>query len=530
MSLTTWHPPPITHIGGFSCHTSNGDYGRWSKLPHNSHYSPVTLTTPSSPWLQRKSSSSDYYDSDVFGSSGTFLFGRQPDTSSNITNITVTDQSSYPFATEVRKSLLSGNNNNNKNDTKTVLYTYTDPTTLNSNNKVSTSTYTPELYSTNESKVPSYRTNFTTTVKSAVAPWNQNNYSSNSIESQKESGSPSWRSVKPTTTSSLSGTSYITEPSTTRGYELYADSSKGRPTSTVSTSLYTTSAPVKNQSLHRSNSYHGPSSSTTIDSTVIPYSPVTSRTVKDRLDSWGNDRQNASTVNSIIPYSLRDSQASTNGRDTNHALTNGHSHISHRGVSEPRELLNSASSSRQDFYGGNKPHTYESYNHGLGLSRPNSAISNEYCNLEKSTANLQHKLDEINLGNNTNSSSNSLLIALSPRSSRKHLPTDWDRYLNGDRSATAPSSSEKLLSSDHFAVEKRFRSATTRKPKSILKKKSAYETVSGGESWKSYFQDNEFSGYGLYRQNTMPTMRQSSRAPLPQLARKSAGRRVHFAI
>ena len=564
MSLTTWHPPPVTHIG-FSSHTSNGDYGRWSQLP-NSHYSPVTLTTPtSSPWLQRKSSSSDYHDPDIFGSSGMLSFGsRQPDTSSNVTNITVSDKSSYPFASEGRKSLLSGNNNNIKNDTKTVMYTYTDPTPF-INNKLSSSTYTPELYSTNESSVPSYKTNFTTTVKSAVSPWNQSNYSSSSSgsESQKEPGTPPWRSMKPATISSsgtgtgtsyTSGTGYITEPSTTRGYELYPDSSSshGRPKATVSTTLFTTSAPGKNQSLQRSNSYHGPSSSSsTIDSTVIPYSPaVTSRTVKDKLDSWGNDRQNASAVNSVMPYSFRDSLGNTNRKDTSHE----HNHLSYRGASEPRELLSSSSSSRSDYYGNNnsKPHTYESYNHGLGVpSRPNSGMVNGYSNnLDKCTTNLQQKLDEINLGINSNNSSasnssslgtklrtpespRSLLVPLSPRNSRKqHQHLDWDRYLNGDRSSTAPSGSDKLLSNgEHITMDHhRFRSATTRKPKSILKKKSAYETVSGGESWKSYFQENEFSGYGLYRQNTMPTMRQSSRAPLPQLARRSAGRRVHFAV
>ena len=230
MSLTTWHPPPITHIG-FPSHTSNSEYGRWSSMP-NSHYSPVTVTTPtSSPWLHRKSfsSQSENPDSDIFSSSGTLAYNnnRQPD-------ITFSDRnSSYPFASEVRKSLLTGNSsNNNKNDVKTILYTYNDPASLNSNNKISTSSYTPELYSSNENNAPSYKTNVTTAVKSQASPWNQNKYSLNSssisgLESQKEPSavsSPSWRSVKVSTSPTLSASTYVTEPTPTRGYELYSES------------------------------------------------------------------------------------------------------------------------------------------------------------------------------------------------------------------------------------------------------------------------------------------------------------------
>ena len=552
MSLTTWHPPPITHVG-FPSHTSNSEYGRWSSMPNN-HYSPVTVTTPtSSPWLHRKSfsSQSENPDSDIFSSSGTLAYNnnRQPD-------ITFSDRnSSYPFASEVRKSLLTGNSsNNNKNDVKTILYTYNDPASLNSNNKISTSSYTPELYSSNENNAPSYKTNVTTTVKSQASPWNQNKYSLNSssisgLESQKEPSavsSPSWRSVKVSTSPTLSASTYVTEPTPTRGYELYSESSNSnssRPTATVSTTVYTSPPGTnRNLSLQRSHSFHGPSSSSSsnsIDSKVIPYSPVSSRTVRDKLDSWGNDRQNASAVNSIIPY--------TSSRES---LQNGHNHMTYRSASEPRELLNSSpsSSSRHDSYNGSlKPHGYESYNQGLGLSRQNTAVTNGYGTLEKSTANLQQKLDELNMGDNNSVSSSSslatklrnpdsprsLLVPLSPRTSRKPLPVDWDRYLYGDRSTTAPTPSSSQINNnggDIFNREQRFRSAPSRKPKSILKKKSAYETVSGAESWKSYFQDSEFTGYGLYRQNTMPSMRQSSRAPLPQLTRKPSGRRVHFAV
>ena len=560
MSLTTWHPPPITHIG-FPSHTSNSEYGRWSSMP-NSHYSPITVTTPtSSPWLHRKSysSQSENPDSDIFSSTGTLAYNnnRQPDVALNDRS------SSYPFASELRKSLLTGNNSNNrKNDVKTILYRYNDPTSLNSNNKISTSTYTPELYSSNENNAPSYKTNFTATAKSTASPWNQNKYSVNGTsisgsEPQKEpptvSSSPSWRSVKVSTSPSLSASTYVTEPTPTRGYELYSElsnnnsnssSSSSRPAATVSTTVYASSPGTnRNLSLQRSNSFHGPASSSSnnsIDSKVIHYSPVSSRTVRDKLDSWGNDRQNASAVNSITPY--------TSSRES---LQNGHSHITYRSASEPRELLNSSPSSslRHDSYHGSlKPHTYESYNQGLGLSRQNTAVTNGYGTLEKSTANLQQKLDELNMGdNNSVSSSSSLatklrnpdsprsvLVSLSPRTSRKPLPVDWDRYLYGDRSTTAPSPSSSQtngnVGGDIFNREQRFRSAPSRKPKSILKKKSAYETVSGAENWRNYFQDSEYTGYGLYRQNTMPSMRQPSRAPLPQLTRKPSGRRVHFAV
>ena len=524
MSLTSWHPPPITPIG-FSSHTSNGDYGRWSHLADN-HYSPITFTTPSFPWLQRKSSFENH-NSDTFSSNGILSSGRKTDTASNVTNITFTEKNSYPFASEVRKSLLSGNNY--KNDSKAVLYTNTDPTP-NNTNKLAASAYTTELYNTHESSPPSFKTNFTTTVNSNVSPWNQNNYSTYSLESQKEPRNLSRRAAEPSTPG-LTATSHIKDPSTTRGYELYSYTN-GRPTTTASSNLHSTPSTSITQSLQRSNSFHGPA---TIHSPIVQYNAVSSKTVKDKLENWTNDRQNASSANSVVPYILKDSHVNSAGKEPSYSFTACQNH----------ELSNgSHTSSRLDLYGGTKPYTYESYNHGLGLSRPNSGISNGCGTLEKSTENLQHKLDELNMGNSalstassletklrTPESPRSLLVPLSPRNSRTQ--TDWDRYLNGDRSTTSPSSSEtmgKPRSNKYNSVDQRFWSATAGKPKSILKKKSAYETVSGIENCKSYFQDTEFTGYGLYRQNTMPVMKQSSRAPLPQLARKSTGRRVHFAI
>ncbi len=144
MSLATWHPPPVTHIG-FPNSTSNSEYGKWSPMPSNGHYAPVSLatSTPSSPWPNQKSrNSTSSYDSSDWNNS----YNRKSDVINGGNGVSLPENtSSYPFANEVRKNGMleqlngenrksrqidaNNNNSNISNDGRTTIYTYADPAT-----------------------------------------------------------------------------------------------------------------------------------------------------------------------------------------------------------------------------------------------------------------------------------------------------------------------------------------------------------------------------------------------------------------
>ncbi len=348
-----------------------------------------------------------------------------------------------------------------------------------------------------------------------------------------------------------------TKHSTNRGSGDFTDNRLDTGTFTGNGTLLYTTSPLpksvsgnRSHSLDRSSSFNGPSDFKPrsprgpSSPPVIHYTaPVSSGNVKDKLESWGNKRQNGRT--SLAFNLLCDGRVKSASQVPSHDLMTGSNHElnfgSQRRLSEPRELGNNT-----DLYGGAKFH----YDQGQNLPRTVSGVQNGYGTLDRSTNTLQQKLDELNLGNhsasspmNTVTSSPSLLTApgrfptfdesrspLAPINSGKQPMRDWE-VAPGQPGTNGL---DPALHS-HFGNitnQHRYHSAPTRKLKSILKKRSAYDTVSGGENWSSYFQEVEFSGYGLQRQNTMPNMRQGApRAQLPQLGgRKSAGRRVHFAV
>ncbi len=135
MSLATWHPPPVTHIG-FSGHTSNGEYGKWPSLPSNGHYAPVssaTTTLPPSPWLNRKLSTNGSRNNS---------FAAHPEATSagatvsfpsyTHTNGRVEDSDRHLPDThwnEVRKNHFQDSNNNIalENGTRTSSYNFSEP-------------------------------------------------------------------------------------------------------------------------------------------------------------------------------------------------------------------------------------------------------------------------------------------------------------------------------------------------------------------------------------------------------------------
>ncbi len=571
MSLASWQPPP-TPYGGLS-HTSNSDYGRWSNLT-NAGFSTVTLTAPPSPpWSSAKSKYSglDNNTSSIYPN-GIQSYGSysKPTTPSSITNITLSGNSTLA-------STVGGNNSTFSNSSGTLGGTnsfsnqsdYKKPTTYHTHNGTSSSNYSPELYKetgsiTSPFKSNNYSTldkpnNYSTLDKSKVSSWRQGGTSEFEFSSPPKESNLGYRALGGHNHSTSTGHhSALTDPGNSRGYELYTDAI--RP-ATTEASANTESAKdylqdLKNHALQRSRSFHG-----TTNSTNSPYSnPVTSRMVQDKLDSWGNDRQNASVANTTSQYTFRDntvnSIGTSNGPDplasttrnipwlygSRGPRTQGYT----TGPPDSRESLTSTTSGLE--YRSTTPKTYESFNNGMGLSsRPTSGKVNGYGQdtTDKTPVDLRLNLEDLSLSRSSTASSLATRLTTpdSPKAplaplnglSPRFGETEWDKIMNNNN--TVKVNREFVINTNNGSsgisprgVEYRFRSAGHRQPKSILKKKSAYDTVSGGENWKSYFQENTNQAFGLYRQNTMPNLRGTSRAPLPQLARKTSGKRVTFAV
>ncbi len=594
MSLASWQPPP-TPYGGLS-HTSNSDYGRWSNLT-NPGFSTVTLTAPPSPpWSSAKTKYSglDHNSSSIYPN-GIQSYGSysKPTTPSSITNITLSGNSTLASTLGGNNSTFNGNstlastlggNNSTFNGNSTLASTLGgNNSTFNSNtgnlgstnsfstppdlkkstayhthNGTSSSNYSPELYKETSSIASPFKSNhYSTLDKSKISTWRQGT-SEFDFPSPPKEANLGFRSLGNNHSTSTGGHhSALTDPGTNRGYELYTDAIRPATTeaspSTEAAKDYLQD--LKNHALQRSRSFHG-----TTSSTNSPYSnPVTSRIVQDKLDSWGNERQNASVANTTSQYTFRDSTVNSvptsNGPDplasttrnipwlygSRGPRTQGYT----TGPPDSRESLSNTSSGLE--YRSTTPKTYESFNNGMGLSsRPTSGKVNGYGQdtTDRTPVDLRLNLEDLSLSRSSTASSLATRLT-TPESPKAQLAplnglsprydSEWDRIMNNNN--TVKVNREFVINTHNGssgtsprAVEYRFRSAGARQPKSILKKKSAYDTVSGGENWKSYFQENNNQAFGLYRQNTMPNLRGTSRAPLPQLARRTSGKRVTFAV
>ncbi len=301
--------------------------------------------------------------------------------------------------------------------------------------------------------------------------------------------------------------------------------------------------PRRSHSLHRASSFNGPYDSkhnSPKNSVILHYDKlVSAKSAKDHLQSPGNDRQNGRV--SLSHEFMKDPNLTSNGSKA------GHSFITASNLQLGQGLYRNGSevedtASKSDLNAG--PHFTNHEDLSYGVARPR--LSSTFGTSDSPTSKLQQKIDEINLRHQTSSpylnssNKNRLPETFKPpadpfsygtrvRENSKDWDVSWGREDSLPVYSTSPIVPEHEFSS--LTMEHRFHSAPTRKLKSILKKKSAYDTVSGGETWGSYFQEAEFNGYGLNRQNTMPIMRHSSsRPPLPQLGRRPSGKRVHFAM